>query len=237
MTISDAGLDYINRPGGVRRGDMWRLNQINDVVGDRSIVSANAAFGDFVRARCVGLAPSTVERFRAVLSAVVNHAAEANDFVAPKIKRAVKVKPRPIRYLTAGEADRLIECYAPHVRPIATVLAFQGLRIGEAMRLDWREVQWSADALFIPDTKSGVPRTVCMHVRSRRVLHALFVAAGSPASGSVFLNRLGEPYADPREHRLPGGSPIKKAHATACRRAGIPGFRVHDWRHQRVTAS
>jgi integrase len=47
----------------------------------------------------------------------------------------------------------------------------------------------------------------------------------------VFLNRLGEPYADPRAHRLPGGSPIKKAHATACRRAGIHGFRVHDWRH------
>jgi integrase len=58
------------------------------------------------------------------------------------------------------------------------------------------------------------------------VLHALRVA-----TGRVFLNRLGEPYADPREHRLPGGSPIRKAHETACRRAGITGFRVHDWRH------
>jgi integrase len=47
----------------------------------------------------------------------------------------------------------------------------------------------------------------------------------------VFLNRFGVPYADPREYRLPGGSPIKKAHATACRRAKIEHFRVHDWRH------
>jgi integrase len=34
----------------------------------------------------------------------------------------------------------------------------------------------------------------------------------------------------PGWRRLPCGSPIKKAHATACRRAGIVGFRVHDWR-------
>src|SRR5262249_588114 len=33
------------------------------------------------------------------------------------------------------------------------------------------------------------------------------------------------------EIALPGGSPIKKAHATACRRAGIEGFTTHDWRH------
>ena len=59
----------------------------------------------------------------------------------------------------------------------------------------------------------------------------LWVAAGSPAAGRVFLNRLGEPYADHREHHLPGGSPIRKAHETACRRAGIHSFRVHDWRH------
>ena len=41
----------------------------------------------------------------------------------------------------------------------------------------------------------------------------------------------GQPYRDPRSHKLPGGSPIKRAHATACRRAGIVDFHVHDWRH------
>jgi integrase len=232
LTLADAGLNYINRPGGIRRGDMWRLDQMNTVIGDRPISQANAAFADFVSVRCSGLAPATVERFRTVLSAAVNHAARAGDFIAPKIERAARVKSRPIRYLTVAEAERLIDAYAPHVRPIATILAFQGLRIGEAMRLDWGHIRWGSDALYvIPETKSGEPRTVCLQVRSRRALHALWVAAGSPTSGHVFLNRLGKPYADPREHRLPGGSPIRKAHETACRRAGIYGFRVHDWRH------
>jgi integrase len=231
VTIADAGLDYIARPGGVRRGDLWRLDQINTVIGDRPIARANAAFGEFVKQRCAGLKPATVERFRAVLSAAINHAAKTGEFIAPKVERVAKIKARPITYLTAADAERLIVAYAPHVRPIATLLAFQGLRIGEAIRLDWQHVRWAADALFIPDTKTGEPRTVNMHARSRRELHALWVAGGSPAAGRVFLDRLGEPYADHREHRLPGGSPIRKAHQTACRRAGIVGFRVHDWRH------
>jgi len=200
MTIADAGLDYIARPGGVRRGDLWRLDRLADVIGDWPIARANAAFGEFVKQRCAGLAPATVERFRTVFSAAINYAAKAGEFVAPKVKRVAKVRPRPITYLTGADAERLIAAYAPHVRPIATVLAFQGLRIGEAMRLDWQHVRWAADALYIiPETKTGEPR--------------------------------GEPYADHREHRLPGGSPIRKAHGTACRRAGIVAFRVHDWRH------
>jgi integrase len=47
----------------------------------------------------------------------------------------------------------------------------------------------------------------------------------------VFLNVRGQPYADTRDYSLPGGNPIRKAHATACRRAGIRDFTPHDWRH------
>ena len=32
LTIADAGLRYIARPGGVRSYDLWRLDQINRVV-------------------------------------------------------------------------------------------------------------------------------------------------------------------------------------------------------------
>ena len=38
-------------------------------------------------------------------------------------------------------------------------------------------------------------------------------------------------YADPRRYKLPGGSPIRRAHQTACARAGVDDFHVHDWRH------
>jgi len=62
-------------------------------------------------------------------------------------------------------------------------------------------------------------------------LHRLWVSRESPKDGRVFLTQLGRPYSDAREYKFPSGSGIKKAHATACRRAGVTDFHVHDWRH------
>src|SRR5258707_1147528 len=67
--------------------------------------------------------------------------------------------------------------------------------------------------------------------RARHFFGVVFVAGGSPSEGPVFLTQRGEPYHDPRLYKFPSGSPIKKAHATACRRAGVEDFNVHDWRH------
>jgi integrase len=230
-TIADAGLAYINRPGGVKAYDLWRLDQLNTLIGDYSLARASEAWSEFKRARCAGLAPATVERFRAVLQAAINFAASELQMTAPKLRRTERISNKRMRFLSSDEAARLIASYAPHVAPIALTLCWQGLRIGEALRLDWRHVSWAANALFIADTKSGEPRTVSMHRTVRTALHRCWVAADSPKEGRVFLNRFGRPYADPRAYKLPGGSPIRQAHQTACKRAGITDFRVHDWRH------
>src|SRR6185312_10971485 len=86
-------------------------------------------------------------------------------------------------------------------------------------------------SLFIADTKTGEPRSVTLHRNVRATLHKLWVAGDCPTEGRVFVNRFGRPYADPRQYNLPGGSPIRQAHKTACKRAGITNFRIHDWRH------
>ena len=231
MTIADAGLCYINRPGGLKRYDLWRLDQICEHVGDYPIAKAKQAWGAFQKARCVGLKPSTADRFRTILQAAVNYAAEVEDFIAPKMK-PLKVDNAIVRFLSADEETRLLAAYAEHVQPIAITLCFQGLRTGEALRLDWSNVRWASDQLYVvPETKNGKGRTVSLDERVRKVLHRLWVGQGSPQAGRVFLNRLGNPYSDPRTYKLPGGNPIRKAHETACRRAGITKFRPHDWRH------
>jgi integrase len=233
LTIADAGLRYIDRPGGLKSYDLWRVNEINDQVGDRPIAQAAEAWADFKRARCAGLQPATVERFRATFQAMINYLAAEEGFDAPKIRRprSERLPRKRVRYLSQIQAERLVESYAPHVQPIATTLRYQGLRVGEVLRLEWPHVNWSTNSLFVAETKNGEPRTVTMHAHVRKALHRLFVERGRPDEGRVFLNRLGEPYADPREYTLPGGSPIRKAHKTACRRAGIADFHVHDWRH------
>ncbi|HKD37959.1 MAG TPA: hypothetical protein VKB78_14200, partial [Pirellulales bacterium] len=43
LTIADAALRYMQRPGGVKFYDECRLGEINDVVGDRPIARAGEA--------------------------------------------------------------------------------------------------------------------------------------------------------------------------------------------------
>jgi len=233
LTIADTGLRYIARPGGLKSYDLWRVNEINDRVGDRPIAQAAEAWADFKRARCGGLQPATVERFRATFQAMINYLAAEEGFDAPKIRRprSERLPRKRVRYLSEIQAARLVDSYAPHVQPIVTTLRYQGLRVGEVLRLEWPHVNWSTNSLFVAETKNGEPRTVTMHANVRKALHRLFVGRGRPNEGRVFLNRLGKPYADAREYTLPGGSPIRRAHETACRRAGIADFHVHDWRH------
>jgi hypothetical protein len=99
MTVADAGLRYVNRPGGVKSYDLWRLDQLNEIMGDYSIRRAAEGWSEFKRTRCAGLAPATVERFRAVLQAVLNYAAAEEQFEAPKIRRTERLKKKRIRFL------------------------------------------------------------------------------------------------------------------------------------------
>jgi len=70
LTIANAGLRYMARPGGIRSLDLWLLNQINNVVGDRQVAQAADAWSEFKRRRCGGLLPASVQRFRATFSAM-----------------------------------------------------------------------------------------------------------------------------------------------------------------------
>ena len=85
LTVTDAGLLYLNRPGGLKSYDLWRLDRLNEVVGDEPISNAAKAWEKFKQVRCVGLAPATVQRFRAVFQAAVNYAAAAEQFDPPKL--------------------------------------------------------------------------------------------------------------------------------------------------------
>ncbi len=155
LTIADAGLRYVNRPGGVKSYDLWRLDQLNEVVGDYSIARAREAWTEFKRRRCTDLAPATVDRFRAILQAALNYAATEEELEAPKLRRTDRAQTKRIRFLSKDQENRLLESYAPHVQPIAQTLCFQGLRIGETLRLDWQDVNWAANTLFIGETKNG----------------------------------------------------------------------------------
>ena len=76
-----------------------------------------------------------------------------------------------------------------------------------------------------------------MHARVEAALRPLWDARDRPTSGHTFLNHLGKPYTDTRKLVVQGGNPLASVHATACKRAKIEDFTVHDWRHHRSKKS
>ena len=146
MTIADAGMRYMERPGGVRSYDLWRLGQINNAVGDYSIAEVADAWSQFKRVRCGGLSPATVQRFRATFSAAINYLAAELGFDVPKLPRGEKVSNKRVRYLVDEQADRLVAAYAarPAHRHHAS-LAGPSHRRSAARQLDARQLENQLD--------------------------------------------------------------------------------------------
>ena len=132
--------------------------------------------------------------------------------------------------LTPHERARLLAAYSPHAACPILVMAYQGTRTGETLRLDWRAVDLARETIRLEwsETKTRKTRTIPMHERVVRLLAGMREAAGRPERGPVFRSERGGPYQDTRGK---GGNPLKKQHARACSLAGVTGFRVHDWRH------
>ncbi|MGJ0622247.1 MAG: tyrosine-type recombinase/integrase [Methylocystis sp.] len=210
--------------------EVWRIGQLNEHMGDLVLSDLLDGWRTFQLERCAKLKPATVERFRATLQAALNSAGRLHGISVPRMPK-ISFRNEIVRYLTVEERDRLLNAYPAHVKPIMLTLCFQGCRTQEALQLQWEHVDLERRTMFFPRTKSGHPRTIKMHMRVFEAITGLFEARDKPNTGQVFLNRMGEPYSDTRDYKLPGGNPLRSAHATACKKAAIENFRVHDWRH------
>ncbi|MBV8239127.1 MAG: site-specific integrase [Sphingomonas sp.] len=231
-TIADALDAYLHKAPKPHSTDVVRVEVIRTRIGQMSLGEPKAAWNAFRDAYLLGNAPAGQDRYRALLQACINVYHEKHDLPPCKLK-AIPFDNQRIRFLSHDDRERLIESYVEHVRPIATVFAFQGARTQEVLQLVWGAggADMERGTLFFPRTKTGNPRTVEMHPRVVALLRPMWLERGRPGSGHVFLNRLGKPYADTRDSKVQGGNPLKRAHDTACARAGIDDFTVHDWRH------
>ena len=230
--IADAFEAYLSKPKRPNSSDVLRVGMMNERIGDMALSDPRAAWRAFQDAFLVGHAPAGQDRYRSLLQACINVWQERHDLEPVRLK-AIPFDNQRIRFLSHAERDRLIGLYVAHVRPIATMFAFQGPRTQEALQLQWGAggVDLERGTIFFARTKTGNPRTVALHPRVEAMVRPLWEIRGRPDGGHVFLNRLGQPYTDTRDLAVQGGNPLKRAHASACGRAGVADFTVHDWRH------
>jgi integrase len=236
VTVAECIAAYKARPGGLHPFDVARLDELAVEMGDVTMSGVREAWGAWLRGRGGGLAASTVARWRSTLLAALSYGAEEFGVAAPTIRAVKGAEVERIAYLNPQQEARLLAAYSAWAAPVMLVLCETGMRTQEALRLDWRHVDFEHGALRVehagrrdgPRTKSGRSRRIGMRPVVRETLHRMWVERGRPETGTVFLNKRKKPYADTRQI---GGNPLASAHRTACRKAGIAGFRIHDWRH------
>lgn len=236
LTLADCFAAYLTRPGGLKQWDATRIGLFNEVMGGRPLPEAHAAWQEWI-ATHPDHKPSTLARDRNTLAAALRYGAETQGVQVPKLAavRQSRDAGRKVPFLSEAQSERLIRAYNPHAAAPVLVLAELGLRTQECLRLDWRDVSCQREEIHIraEGAKSGYGRSVPMTRRVALLLWGIWEAAGRPDDGPVFLSSRGAPYADTtgRSGGRQGGNPLAQAHATACQKAGIAEFRVHDWRH------
>ena len=204
------------------------LSEIHQVALDRAAATLCRA----------DAAPATILRNVVVpVQAVLNHAARRGWCAPPMLEKPKgSAGVKRTRWLTPDEYARLRDAAGPHLRPLIVFLACTGARIGEALALDWKDVDLRHGRALLRDTKNGRDR-----------LAELPPAAVAALAGAAYpaLNRHGRPRHDAHGRRImeearegrvfrtddgaaypegeDSGGQVKTAWAGACRRAGLPG--------------
>jgi len=171
-------------------------------------------------------------QFYTPASAVLHHAAQRGWCTKPIIARPKQPTGR-IRWLEPDEAFRLISACGEHLTPLVIFMLYTGARVGEALWLEWRNVDLTRAHVQFLKTKNHEPRGVPLHPRVVAALAAL-----PHRDGEVFRRPDGKAYTRPTESDdldTSAGSRIKTAFHGACRRAAIENFHPHDCRHTWAT--
>lgn len=186
--------------------------------------------------RKTGRSGAAVNRELALLSRIFTMAMDNGLLEANPCSQVRKFKEPESRerFLTYAEEEKLLASLTgrrAHLRPIVILALYTGLRRGEILKLEKRDVDFSANTIHVrgSNSKSGKSRTVPMNEIARDEL--LKVIKDMEPDGRVFA----------RGHFGSIGN-IKTGFATACEEACIPygkdtpgGFVFHDLRHTYAT--
>jgi integrase len=193
----------------------WLLQQIDPKIPLLAIARETVAG---LKTASVGVSNATINRRLEVLRAVLRAARDEWGWLDKAPPVAMLPEPtRRIRWLTTGEAERLLAELPQHLRDMARFSLETGLREKNVCRLKWADVDLKRGVLTVhgDQHKSKKPLGVALSQGATTVLK------GRPhRKGYVFLFE---------------GHPVTKCNTAAWRkalkRAGIREFRWHDLRH------
>ncbi|MCC7046737.1 MAG: site-specific integrase [Alphaproteobacteria bacterium] len=201
-----------------RLGKTVMLDSVDDAMVTRHVARRRAQVSD-----------SSVNRELALLRSIMRMADRKWKVAVGQVDWSLHRLAEPEgreRFLSPEEADRLMVAAAPHLRPVIACALMTGLRRGNIIALDWRQVDLRAGLITV-GAKSRRPGGKRLVVPIAAPLLTILANMAPCAEGRVFAGwkRPGR-----RGETMPLGD-IKTAWRAACARAGLPGVRFHDLRH------
>lgn len=240
----DRYFDTVVKPKGNKGAatrELYALNQLRDGLSPATpltglTASVIADHKDGLLAK--GLAPATVNRYLAILKAILNRAkAEWGALAVVPTIRLLPLNNARYRWLTEEEERRLLPFCAPHLRNLVVFLIDTGARLREATQLTWSDVSLDRQprgAVRFMQTKSGMPRSVPVSSRVETMLQRL--KADCPEGETrVFLYRpVGRGGLGGEAQQFGAPVPFNNPFGTwdtARTRAGLADVNLHDLRH------
>ena len=189
---------------------------------------------DYKTKRKKEVSNATINRELACLRYMFNLAVEwdIDGVLNTKKIKLLENPPGRLRYLTEDEIQEIIKNAIPLHLKVFYIIAFTtGMRKSEILNLKWKDIDLKEGILLIEITKSGKRREVYI---SKPVCQLL--KWWKQQIGKVYeLHRIKHYYPPVNEEEVFAIKDIKRAHKTACEKAGIEDFRIHDCRHTAAT--
>lgn len=218
LTWRSATTRYLARPGGCSRGTRGYVTRLTSWWQDTPLRDIRTEDVErFVRETMPGRRPGTIRRCLVVFKAVLHHV----DFKPPRLPRIV-VDDARTRWLSQTEVGRLLAQAEKDRRDMLPLLHFllrTGCRVGEALALEWQNVDMQAGTALLASQKGGRRRLRTVPLTPTVVAQ---LEAIRQAKGPVFRHSGGEPW------RSYFGA--RKAFLTLAQGAGLVDVRLHDLR-------
>lgn len=182
-----------------------------------------------------GNAPATINRLMATIKHMITKAVEWELVEEEALRRVRRVKfleenNKRLRYLSTEECKALIGESNNHLRPIIITALNTGMRRGEILNLQWKNVDLKHGFILLDKTKNGDRREIPINETLKNTFKAIPRRLDIPF---VFYNEntaKGDKTNNDQEKIKPYAD-IGTAFTRACKRAGITDFHFHDLRH------
>ena len=211
------------------RVERYRLGTLKRRLGSiRLIHLTSKEIASYRDIRLQEVSPASLKRELTILSQVLTIASKDWGISIPqnpvKMISLPKADQARTRRLEAGERERLLNSSNPELHRIITLALETGMRRGEILNIKRSDIDFNKSILFIPSTKTDIPKTIPLSSEAIASLRAQLRASQSESRGVISLHEY-----PLFTYSLRG---LSGAFLRLCRKLNIENLHFHDLRHE-----